>query len=165
MRDRHRWVAPLALIAALAGAAGAESPAATVDDLAWMAGYWVRDAGGGRRVEELWLPPAGGLMLGLHRDTAPGRRPFFENLRIDEDAEGVPTYWASPGGGEPVPFRLVEHGDRHAVFANPAHDFPRRITYRLAADGTLHARVEGGTEDRVAEWSWTRAPAPWPESP
>jgi len=29
------------------------------------------------------------------------------------------------------------------MFENPAHDFPKRITYRLQPDGTLVTRVEG----------------------
>lgn len=138
-----------------------EPAAITADDLAWMAGYWVRDAGGGRRVEELWLPPSGGVMLGLHRDVGADGRTWFEFLRIAADGRGL-AYWASPGGAAPTPFHLVETGDRHAVFANPEHDFPQRIAYWLDAAGALHARIEGedGGEARSSEWSWRRAAFP-----
>lgn len=131
--------------------------AANVDDLAWMAGYWVRDAEGGRQVEELWLPPAGGVMLGLHRDVRADGSAWFEFLRIAA-GEGGLAYWASPGGREPTPFHLVEFGERRAVFANPEHDFPQRILYWLEGDA-LHARIEGVDtgEAHGPEWSWRRA--------
>ena len=70
--------------------AGAEpAGATTIDALAWMAGYWVRDAEGGRRVEELWLPLAGGVMLGLHRDVRADGRAWFEFLRLAADEGGL----------------------------------------------------------------------------
>jgi hypothetical protein len=123
-----------------------------------MAGYWVREAEGGRRVEELWLPPSGGVMLGLHRDVRADGRTWFEFVRIAADERGL-AYWASPGGAPATPFHLVETGDRRAVFANPEHDFPQRILYWLDAEGALHARIEGeeGGESRSSEWSWRRA--------
>ena len=46
-----------------------------------------------------------------------------------------------------------------AVFENPNHDFPRRVSYRLNADGSLTARIEGtrGGKPASKEWTWRRA--------
>ena len=33
--------------------------------------------------------------------------------------------------------------EREAVFENPQHDFPQRISYELKGDGTLLAAIEG----------------------
>ena len=142
--------------------AGAEPAAATtIDALAWMAGYWVRDAEGGRRVEELWLPPAGGVMLGLHRDVRADGRVWFEFLRLAAEERGL-VYWASLAGQPATPFHLVEAGERRAVFANPEHDFPQRILYWLDGGGELHARIEGEENGvaRSSEWSWRRSAFP-----
>lgn len=152
---RPRWpAAALCLSVFLA----APATAAELADLGWLAGCWSSEAPGGRRTEECWLAPAGGLMLGVHRDLRPGRRTSFEALRIVA-ADGGIAYLASPGGRPSTAFPLVESTDRSAVFANPEHDWPTRISYRLDEDDVLHVRAEGpgaGGEASALEWTWTR---------
>ena len=60
------WVAAVCGFSSLPVTAGEVSRAASVDDLAWMAGCWA-DAEEGQRTEECWLAPRGGMMLGVHR--------------------------------------------------------------------------------------------------
>jgi hypothetical protein len=46
---------------------------------------------------------------------------------------------------------VAENGARRAVFANPRHDYPKRIAYELSADGSLSATIgymKGGTPRR-----------------
>lgn len=150
-----RWIA-LAL-AALTPVAAAPLPDPDAQSLAWMAGTWTGTADG-VEMEEFWTAPKGGSLLGLHRDVANGRTVSFEFLRIEASPSGT-TYWASPGGKPATAFRLVSHSDRRVVFENPKHDFPTRILYWLAEDGTLHARIEGARGGKPAseEWSWRRA--------
>jgi hypothetical protein len=125
-----------------------------LEGLAWMAGSWAGEQGG-LEMEEHWTAPKGGSLLGLHRDVAAGRTVSFEFLRIASSADGI-VYWASPQGRPPTPFRLVESKDGRVVFENPGHDFPQRILYWLAADGSLHARIEGIKGDKAQEWTWRR---------
>jgi hypothetical protein len=136
----------------------AGEPAADVRALGWMAGAWFGDDDG-IEIEEHWLPPKGGMLLGLHRDVAPSGKAFFEYLRVVETPEGV-VYMASPSGREATPFRLIETGERRAVFENPEHDFPQRILYWIDGE-TLHARIEGDTTEGVKsrEWSYRRGGA------
>jgi hypothetical protein len=144
----------LALGAAAGPVRGGEAAASA--ELGWLAGHW-RGVTGDTVTEEVWLPAAGGLMLGLHREVRPGAAPWFEFLRIVADPGGV-VYEARPGGGPPTRFPLVESRPGRAVFANPDHDFPRRIIYRLEAPDRLVVRVDGGPtgppEERV--WTWRR---------
>jgi hypothetical protein len=139
------------LLLCLALAATQPKPLVKIDDLAWMSGHWTstRD---GLVMEEIWTAPGGGVMLGLHRD-AKGAKASFEFLRIAEMPEGV-IYLAQPGGNPPTPFTLVETGRNRAVFANPQHDFPKRILYWLE-DGKLCARVEGDGES-AEQWCWAK---------
>lgn len=146
----------LTLAAALPGA----SPGGvSLDRLAWMAGSWAGEAEG-VQAEEHWTEPKGGLMLGLHRDVAGGKAVSFEFLRIESTPEGV-VYLSSPRGAPATPFRLVESKGTRAVFENLQHDFPKRILYWLAEDGSLHARIEGarGEEGKAQEWTWRRTRA------
>ena len=108
---------------------------------AWMAGSWCATAGA-QRIEEVWLAPAGGLMLGMSRTVAANQKqPQFEFLRV-ELRDGVPTYLAQPQGAAAVAFKLTQSGDSSARFENSAHDFPQRIEYRRAGN-TMRAEIAG----------------------
>jgi len=138
-------VAAAPIVGTTAASAAARTPAAasaaTLDDLAWLAGHW-RSEHEGTVTEELWMAPAGELMLGLNRQLRTGRRAAFEFLRIEQGPEGV-RYVASPGGAPPTTFPLARSGDRHAVFENPGHDWPQVLEYRLDEKGVMHVRAAG----------------------
>ena len=131
----------------------AEEPRGTgrVEDLAWMTGHWGATIDG-VEMEEVWLAPNGGVMLGMHRDVKKTKT-FFEFLRIATTPEGV-AYLAQPGGRPATPFLLTEVTPTRAVFANPKHDFPQRITYTLE-EGRLCARVEGEGQPPES-WCWSK---------
>jgi hypothetical protein len=162
-----RFTLALAISVALLGATGlrgqaraAAPPPAAATSLAWMAGHWAGTAGP-LRMDEIWTAPDGGALVGLHKDVsvAPGppRMVSFEFLRIETAGDSL-VYVAQPGGRPPTRFPLAEIGNRRAVFANPAHDFPQRILYWLDDAGALHARVEGpqGGKTVGEEWTWIK---------
>ena len=122
-----------------------------LDDLAWMTGHW-SSTKDGLVMEEIWTSPRGGVMLGLHGD-ARETKASFEFIRIAVTPEGI-VYFAQPGGRPPTPFTLTEVSGTRAVFANPQHDFPKRIVYWLDA-GKLCARVEGDGES-AEQWCWAK---------
>lgn len=123
----------------------------------WMAGRWCGGSGG-TSIEEVWLPPSGGYMIGLSRTVvAQQRREEFEFLRV-AIREGVPTYLAQPQGGPVVAFRQTQAGEQSMRFENPAHDFPTRVEYRRTAGG-LHAEIAGPGKDgreRVIGFDYAR---------
>lgn len=141
------WIVFFSLLAALP--LGAETKLA---DLAWMSGRWAATIDG-VQMEEIWSSPAGGLLIGMHRDIAP-KRTSFEFFRIAETKDGI-VYLTQPGGRPATPFRLSEAGPNRVVFANPEHDFPKRILYWLQ-DGQLCARVEGDGEANT-QWCWAKS--------
>jgi hypothetical protein len=86
-------------------------------------------------------------MIGMARAVVGGKTAAFEFLRIETREDGI-YYVAQPQGRCPAtPFKLVSLDAGEAVFANPEHDFPKRIRYRRGPDGTLIARVEGDPGD------------------
>ncbi|MBI5852047.1 MAG: VOC family protein [Planctomycetes bacterium] len=145
---------PLQLYQALA----APNPAqAGLEMCAFLAGSWVH-VDGQSRLEEHWTSPVGGLAIGMSRGVKDGKAVFFEALRIEQTKDGV-FYVASPGGRVETRFRLDEKATqpRHVVFVNPEHDFPKRISYQLAEDGGLHARIDDGTDGgRHRDFAWRR---------
>ncbi|MGB2960669.1 MAG: DUF6265 family protein [Bacteroidota bacterium] len=128
-----------------------ETKPVSVDELSWLAGHWFGQHRG-VRMEELWLPPEGGMMLGVHRDVPPEGKTIFEFLRIGTDG-GTIVYFASPGGRNPVPFPLKELSEQWVVFENPENEYPQRIIY-LREGKQLHARIEGEREGKIQNQSW-----------
>lgn len=125
----------------------------SLDDIEFMVGHWASRSGQ-LEMEEVWLAAKGGVMLGLHRDVAPGSKAFFEFLRI-EDRDGELVYVASPRGIGSTDFVLVTADQHGVVFENLEHDFPQRIIYRR--DGNrLIARIEGevGGKLKSSDWVW-----------
>ncbi len=152
----------LALCALFLAGGSPQEPAAperpTLADVAWIAGSWAT-AGGPTLTEELWMEPRSGLMLGLNRSSpADGSgQASFEYLRIEERADGV-VYVASPGGGRATDFRLVSCSPEEAVFANPEHDFPKRIIYARKGQDGLEARAVGD-DDHGPSWAFRHVAA------
>lgn len=122
-----------------------EAPPATVDDAAWLAGCWVAGSGG-TRTEEVWMAPAGGLMVGMSRTLRDGGARGWEHLLLAR-RDGVLTYTALPSGQALTHFPLALAEPERLRFENPDHDFPRAVEYRRAGADSLLARVFARVED------------------
>jgi hypothetical protein len=107
----------------------------------WLAGCWELRSGN-RVVLEMWMPPAGGLMLGASRTIVNGAVREYEQVRI-EWKDNQLVYTANPSFQAQASFTSVEVSDSGFTVANPAHDFPQRIIYRRRGADSLVARVEG----------------------
>ncbi|MCA1584794.1 MAG: DUF6265 family protein [Acidobacteria bacterium] len=131
-----------------------------IERLAWLGGCWSGGAGG-RQVDEQWMKPAGGTMLGMSRTVARGRTIESEFLQVRQDADGI-SYIAKPSNQPEAAFRLVSADAAHARFENPAHDFPQRIIYTLNPDGSLRARIEGSVngQERAVDYQMKRSICP-----
>ncbi|HEX2059691.1 MAG TPA: DUF6265 family protein [Thermoanaerobaculia bacterium] len=57
--------------------------AATIADMAWLAGHWKGEALGGIS-EEIWSPPMNGVMMGMYRLVRDGKVVFYELLTLSE---------------------------------------------------------------------------------
>lgn len=154
----HPRLAPAALILALAlaaasGARAQEAPAAApagVDDLAWIAGSWagsmVADT-----VEETWLAPAGGRMVGLFRWLKGEEVFLYELMSLEETGDGVvlkikhfgPDLVGWEEKADAVAFDLVEVGEGRAVFLERGDDEERtRLVYRRVGERGLTVAFE-----------------------
>jgi uncharacterized protein YbjT (DUF2867 family) len=118
------------------------SETAAIDKLRWMAGHWAYITADGARVDEVWLPPAGGLMLGMNRYVPAGKHGFFENLRVETRPDGSTVFVGWPQGQPPTDFKLTSASASRVSFFNLAHDYPQGISYWRDGDELL-ARVDG----------------------
>lgn len=127
-----------------------------LDSLTWLVGSWSGQYDD-TLIEEHWSPPRAGMMLGTNRTIAFGRVVHYEFLQIEATDDGI-FYRAWPKTQKPASFRLIDASKSRAVFANPEHDFPTRITYWREGD-ILNAQVEGESpgKTRSETWRWKRA--------
>jgi hypothetical protein len=117
-----------------------ESPIA---NMSWLAGCWELVAGE-RRIEEQWMRPRGGMMLGMNRTVTGDTTREFEYMQIREEG-GRLVFTARPSGQEGASFGSILVTESKVLFENAAHDFPQRIIYMRGEDGSLIARIEGET--------------------
>jgi hypothetical protein len=135
--------------------AGAQA-APRIEQVGWLAGCWGRTSGT-QVVEEQWMRPRGGLMLGAGRTVEGDSLIEFEQVRVLE-REGRLIYAAAPSGQTPAEFPSLVVTDSSVTFENLAHDFPQRILYRRAGRDSLVARVEGtrGGKSRGVDFAYGR---------
>ena len=116
----------------LAAVAAPQAPsAAPIDRLAWLQGCWAQSTGD-RVVDEQWMGPRGGAMMGMSRTAASGL-----------------LYEAHPSGQKSATFPVKEQTDASIVFEDLAHDFPQRIGYRRDGADAITAWIEGTTNGRT----------------
>ena len=140
------------LSTALVLTAGSAASAASVADLAWMAGDWRSEEGEGL-VQEVWTEPRAGSMTGMFRLVGGGEVRVLEYLVIADEADGVvyqfkhfrPDYTTWEGDGPPIRLELVESAPGRAVFRNTreVEGQPAYISYLLGEDGRLSVLVGG----------------------
>ena len=142
----HTSIAASLIVLAVAAGTQADTPTMTpgadgdVERLTWLSGCWTQPRTNGL-VEEQWMAPRGGSMLGMSRTVIGGKTVEYEFLRIAVVGNAL-AYVAKPSGQAEATFPVKSIDDGVVVFENLAHDFPQRIIYRRTADGVT-ARIEG----------------------
>jgi hypothetical protein len=132
----------------IAGVVCSQTPKPTLKDLSWLAGCWEGTLRGSE-LNEQWMKPAGGVMLGMGRTVSNGKVREYEFLQIREEADGTINYVARPSGQPEASFKVKQLQNNEVIFENPEHDFPQRIIYRLQSDGSLFARIEGTSNGKA----------------
>lgn len=135
-----------------------ERPKATLEDIRLLVGYW-RGEFLGALAEEVWLPPAGGSMLGVFRLFKDDRVLFYEIMIAVEEEGSVSlklkhfhpdlTGWEEKDGL--VTFRLVKAGNNAVWFEG--------LTYKKLEDDSLQGFIAIRQKDgNVTENSFTLRP-------
>lgn len=120
----------------------------------WIAGAWIEQQGESWS-EEFWTPARGGLLLGAARTGKGAVLEFWEQTRIEQDADGTIAFYASPRGVSVSRFPMESQGATEIAFANPAHDYPQRIRYWR--EGPL-LKAEISKMDGSGKEIWTYTP-------
>ena len=120
-------------------------PATTLADAAPLIGHWRGDFLGGTG-EEVWLPPAGGAMVGTFRLIRDDAVVFYELMTIVEEEGGVVLHIKHFGADlagweekeETVPSKLLK--------AEPDALYFEGLTFKFLPDGSLKGYLAMGPE-------------------
>lgn len=112
-----------------------------LSQLSFMAGAWKAQRGEST-IDELWLSPSGGTMMGVSRSVRSGKTTFEEHLRIDLHDGKARLMILREFGTAPITLVAGSVSDREVRF-DPVDD-PNRatITYSRTEAG-LTAVIEG----------------------
>jgi len=124
----------------LTSSAALASASVNIDRVAWLQGCW-QSASGPRVIEEQWMAPRGGSMLGTGRTVNGDTLVEYEFVVVRERGEGL-VYIAHPSGQPSAEFPSITASANEVVFENKDHDFPQRVGYRRQGT-TLDAWIEG----------------------
>ncbi len=126
------WITLLTSILLLALPAHAED-CSSLETVGWLAGDWTT-GGEGRQVLESWDAVSADTFegLGAVRASRDDEVHVTETLRLAAMSGSVYYIAKVPENDSPVPFRLTSCSGGSATFENPAHDFPKRISYRYS---------------------------------
>lgn len=128
----------------------------TVADFAFIGGSWSARVDGAQ-IEETWLPPVEGTMVGAFRDLT-GEHPVFRHLQLEESPHGI-VLRVSEGGGAWASYTLSQYReDDYAIFSSPDREFPRDLVY-WGVDGQLIVRADGESDGRPRSRVWWYRPA------
>ena len=131
--------------------AGAPSPAAAIEDIAWLAGHWEGEGLRGRSFETI-SPPVAGQMVGHFQQVSDGRVQFYEFYQFAQQGESLilrikhfnadMTGWEDRTESEEFPLVAIETGA--AYFDG--------VTFRKTGANTLESFVRvsrGGREEEI----------------
>jgi Domain of unknown function (DUF6265) len=107
-----------------------------------MVGCWTGHVGNDE-VHERWTVGDPTTLLGVSHTLSGGRLSAFEFLRVVVKG-GAVVYVAQPGGLPSTEFAAAASAANEMTFENPAHDFPKRVGYRLVDAAHLTAWIDGG---------------------
>lgn len=127
------WLVPALTVVALAAVAA--QPPTVIARVAWLQGCWEL-SNADRIVEEQWMAPRAGSMLGMSRTVRGGKLASYETTVIREQGGGF-AFEAHPSGQPQATFLSTSITESQVVFENPAHDFPQQIGYRRNGDSLL----------------------------
>lgn len=129
----------------------APSPPARIADVAWMQGYWAGEGMGGT-IEDVWMPPRNGVLLGAFRLVkSDGSRGFYELMAVEEHEASLrfvvkhfhPDWIGWEDKDKYLALRLTEIGPGKAIFGGIG--FERGDADTLLV--TVVIRKKDGTRD------------------
>ena len=105
--------------------------------------------------QECWMEPRSGLMLGAAREGTGETLKIWEQMTIEQAADGAMIFYASPRGQGRTPFKLEYASATEVRFTNAANDYPQRIRYAIK-NGKIEAEIALLDGSKATRWTYSR---------
>lgn len=127
---------------------GMQSPLKKMDSFNWVLGSWKMETRRGNTIET-WNHVNDTLFEGRSvRVGTTGDSVLLEKLKLvlrDDQYYYIPTALGQ-NNNMPVEFRITSFTDKSFISENMKHDFPKRISYSLVGQDSIHAFIDDGKE-------------------
>ena len=118
-----------------------------LNKLEWLVGKWEGIHGEGIYHEE-WEKICESEIKGKAFLIKKGEISNSESLRLHSDIQEIYYSADVSHNPQPVPFKMTLLEKDKAVFENPQHDFPQKITYEKKGNDSLIATIEAVQNDK-----------------
>ncbi|MES2411479.1 MAG: DUF6265 family protein [Bacteroidota bacterium] len=126
-----------------------------LEKMNWLIGNWEQKLPDGI-LKETWTKQNDSTFSGDSYFINTKDTVHFESIKLVQKAEEL-TYNATVVGqneDEPVAFNLTSDVNNTFTFENPAHDYPRKITYKKVASDRLIATISGKQQGKHTQESY-----------
>jgi len=140
---------------------------ATIDDFAWLSGYWTTPLGNGVHAEEFCSTVVKGHMMCMFRALGAEKSLGLEFIVLQEKPEGVeervrffsPDLQPEDPGA--VTLVLKSYSPSEMLFENASGGQPKRMTLRhpIPDEMTVHIEVDAQGKSSFIDAHWFRAPS------
>jgi hypothetical protein len=116
----------------------------------WFLGKWENKTSEGTFSEE-WKVENDTIYLGESYFINNNDTLFSETVRLEQrenDLFYIVTV-TNQNDAKPVEFKLTSSTSDYLVFENSAHDFPKKITYKLVTKDSLYAEISGDGKNQA----------------
>lgn len=134
----------------------------SVTRAAWLTGCWsASSARDGATINETWLAPRGGTMMGTGITYVDERTVTWEAMRMYNEGDSV-KLWLRPAGRTDVIMTLDAIGDNFFEFSAKEGEVTTRLRYERKSETEITAtlRFVQGESRRGADFGFTRTECP-----
>ncbi len=121
-----------------------EKSAQIIDRANFLLGDWSGEVEGGKMTES-WSKRSDSIYDGIAMYIKGKDTLHFETSALTQNVEDLiySVTVVDQNNGMPVSFRLTKADSVSLVFENPAHDFPKKISYRVINKDSLFITISG----------------------
>lgn len=149
---------PAPAVPSLVPAPSTEPVKGSVDAFDWMVGCWqAQSARDGSTINETWLSPRGGTLMGIGQTYLDGKTPAWEAMRMYNEGESV-KLWLRPGLRNELTLTLDSVGANFVGFAMKEGETTTKLRYERKSPTEMVAtfRLEQGENRRGADFAFAK---------
>ena len=119
-----------------------------LETLHWIIGDWQMQTKNGQMVESWEIKNDSTFIGKSFMQKSDGSKHILENIELAyrmKEVFYIPTV-ENQNNRQPVKFKLLAYNENSFSAVNNEHDYPKKISYRLNGNDSLHAKIDDGKD-------------------